>query len=231
MWNQADDLFELRPRDLVSGGRYWGLPRRSAQCRSYHGHLVEINSPSENYKIVALAQERNVNYVWIGLNDLASGQDFRWDGSNSRPSYTNWRSGEPNNLGGDEDCVRLDADSAAKWNDADCHVRWPFCCERVNVVVSAVHDVVSVVNVVVNVVNVTVGVVNVVVSAVHVVVSVVNVVVRVVNAVTVGVVNVVVSAVHDVVSVVNVVVSVVNVTVGVVNVVVFEMTLDGVMKG
>ncbi|KAK7456586.1 hypothetical protein BaRGS_00039312, partial [Batillaria attramentaria] len=92
-----------------------------AQCRSYHGHLVEINSPSENYKIVALAQERNVNYVWIGLNDLASGQDFRWDGSNSRPSYTNWRSGEPNNLGGDEDCVRLDADSAAKWNDADCH--------------------------------------------------------------------------------------------------------------
>ena len=56
----------------------------------------------------------------------------RWlwvDGS--RPTFTYWYSGEPNNVGGNEDCVHLRPRSSGfRWNDLACHqYSLPHVCE------------------------------------------------------------------------------------------------------
>jgi len=56
------------------------------------------------------------NEVWIGFNDLASEGSFEWS-DETASSFTNWNSGEPNNVGG-EDCGFLKSNGG--WNDANC---------------------------------------------------------------------------------------------------------------
>lgn len=69
---------------------------------------------------------------WIGANDRVAEGTYAWtDGSSA--TYTNWRSGEPNNAG-DEDCVHVDpqsdgGDTRGGWNDADCGLSDRFVCE------------------------------------------------------------------------------------------------------
>ncbi len=69
---------------------------------------------------------------WIGANDRVAEGTYAWtDGSSA--TYTNWRSGEPNNAG-DEDCVHVDPQSDGRdtrggWNDADCGLSDRFVCE------------------------------------------------------------------------------------------------------
>ena len=47
--------------------------------------------------------------------------------------YTNWNSGEPNDLGG-EDCATLygDGSAAGRWNDIDCGTHYNSVCEITN---------------------------------------------------------------------------------------------------
>ena len=56
-----------------------------------------------------------------GLHDKPSEGTFSWISDNSRITYDNWHSGEPNNNGGgkEEDCVRMSARNG-KWNDVIC---------------------------------------------------------------------------------------------------------------
>ena len=53
---------------------------------------------------------------WIGATDKDKEGHFEWV-SGATWSYTNWNSGEPNNIG-DEDCVELKKPDA--WNDIPC---------------------------------------------------------------------------------------------------------------
>ena len=54
---------------------------------------------------------------WIGLNDIDNENTFVWaDGSSS--TYRKWNSGEPNDSGGNEDCVHIFG--TEYWNDIPC---------------------------------------------------------------------------------------------------------------
>ena len=69
---------------------------------------------------------------WIGANDRTAEGTWAWTGGGAA-SYTNWRSGEPNDAGG-EDCVHVDPDSDGSdtrggWNDADCGLEDRYVCE------------------------------------------------------------------------------------------------------
>ena len=67
--------------------------------------------------------------VWIGLYKVASGLGANkfYTVNGEEASYTNWKQLEPNDFGGEEDCVELvymasyfTGDVGGKWNDNSC---------------------------------------------------------------------------------------------------------------
>jgi cysteine-rich repeat protein len=69
--------------------------------------------------------------VWVGANDLAMEGTFIWH--NGEPwTYVNgtapWASAEPNNNGGNEDCVEIMSDGL--FNDRPCIDVNRYACER-----------------------------------------------------------------------------------------------------
>lgn len=43
-------------------------------------------------------------------------------------TYTNWAFGQPDNLGGNEHCIRMDATGV--WSDAPCDLEYNFLCGK-----------------------------------------------------------------------------------------------------
>ena len=96
-------------------------------CRARGGDMAVPENSDMNEKIYQVLKSRNVGTVWIGVyrddNDkfiTVSGADI---------SYTNWFPGEPNNVGGNEDCAQLVnivywnanyGGGVGRWNDAPC---------------------------------------------------------------------------------------------------------------
>jgi len=69
--------------------------------------------------------------VWIDLSDLETEGLFRWgDGVFVSDGWTNWKNNEPNNAGGNEDCVHLWQPYGGLWNDEGCRKQYPALCER-----------------------------------------------------------------------------------------------------
>jgi hypothetical protein len=50
------------------------------------------------------------------------------NGSAQNGLFANWNDGEPNNSGGNEDCVEMMA-SSGLWNDQRCYVSRSYLCE------------------------------------------------------------------------------------------------------
>ncbi|KAL9968105.1 hypothetical protein ACROYT_G026436 [Oculina patagonica] len=94
-------------------------------CEALGSKLVVINSKAEQQ---ALAPKTSVKTYWIGLyRDPKDKSRWMWvDGS--RPGYTAWRTGEPNNWMGqgvEEDCTEM----YVTWNDLACKSVAPYICE------------------------------------------------------------------------------------------------------
>ncbi len=94
-------------------------------CEALGSKLVVINSQAEQQ---ALAPKTSVKTYWIGLyRDPKEKSRWMWvDGS--RPGFTAWRTGEPNNWMGqgvEEDCTEM----YVTWNDLACKSVAPYICE------------------------------------------------------------------------------------------------------
>jgi len=93
-------------------------------CQSNGAELVSIGDQEELDKIWGLMGGSKKNY-WIGLSDGGvEGQFTNPDGS----MFATWNEGEPNNHGGNEDCVAIGAGS--KWNDCPCDLTNFYICEN-----------------------------------------------------------------------------------------------------
>ena len=73
-------------------------------------HLVTVNDQAENQWLVATFGTNR----WIGFTDLGSEGTFHWI-SGEASGFTNWQSGQPDNVGG-EDSAHLTAGDG-QWND------------------------------------------------------------------------------------------------------------------
>ncbi len=85
-----------------------------------------IESASENKFIT----EAGLPMLWIGLTDKETEGTFLWVNGES-PTTTFWYTNEPNNAGGNEDCVGLltSGEKAGTWNDFPCSTELAFVCE------------------------------------------------------------------------------------------------------
>lgn len=111
---------------FFSKGLNWNAAKTA--CEALGSKLVVINSQAEN---LAVGDKTGGQGTLIGLHRNPKDKS-RWLGlDGSRPTYTPWASGEPNNYGGNEDCAHMRSKSSGyKWNDVACHLySLPHVCE------------------------------------------------------------------------------------------------------
>jgi lectin-like protein len=101
----------------------WNASR--AACAEWGGALVRIDSPEEE----ALLNQNTVGDTWIGLNDLETEGEMRWDGGGELGSFSHWAPQQPDDFDGTEDCVELLADGRG-YNDRPCSDLRAYLCER-----------------------------------------------------------------------------------------------------
>ncbi|MGH0178978.1 UNVERIFIED_CONTAM: hypothetical protein FKN15_000382 [Acipenser sinensis] len=90
-------------------------------CREYHTDLVSIKNAFENEEIVKKAQG---NSFWIGLFN----EPWKWSHQGDNYTFHSWSYGQPNNRGGDQNCVVIS--NTGEWTDYDCNDQYSFfCCE------------------------------------------------------------------------------------------------------
>lgn len=75
-------------------------------------------------------------HYWMSGNDLGKEGSFAWSSSGRAFLFTDWKTGEPNNVqypgGLDEDCVVLYyVDNVYKWYDVPCTHEYFFICEKI----------------------------------------------------------------------------------------------------
>ncbi|MFK7916177.1 MAG: DUF4347 domain-containing protein, partial [Pseudomonadales bacterium] len=115
---------------------FWSVAKTAAESTSLsgvNGQLVTIRSAMENEFVREIAANDVGNDIWIGATDAGVEGQWRWvddgseadlfwsgdeNGSNVSGAYHNFESGQPNDVGGNEDVVRLE-DATGKWLDAN----------------------------------------------------------------------------------------------------------------
>ena len=94
-------------------------------CISLGGDLLSILSQEEQDFIASLHTAGG--YAYGGGNDRTDEGTFSWiDGS--AWTYDYWRSGEPNDYGGNEDCMSIRVDG--EWNDVPCQNSYLYICKK-----------------------------------------------------------------------------------------------------
>jgi hypothetical protein len=117
---------------ISAAGISWSDANTDAEAMEYsgsQGHLVTISSADENIWLTENFGPDNLHLHWIGGFQPPGSiePDGGWKWVNGEPwGFNNWwPPAEPNNLGGNENCVKFDhglTTSGKSWNDADCEI-------------------------------------------------------------------------------------------------------------
>ncbi|EPQ11177.1 Pulmonary surfactant-associated protein D [Myotis brandtii] len=103
-------------------------PFQEAQqvCAQAGGQLPSPRSAAENKALQQLIEVENKGAAFLSMTDSKTEGKFIYPGGESLV-YSNWKPGEPNNKGGNEDCVEIFTNG--KWNDIPCEEKRLVICE------------------------------------------------------------------------------------------------------
>ena len=59
--------------------------------------------------------------IWIGCNDISHEGRFVWVHNNQPITFSNWKPGEPNNVGNEDCCMMGFPHGLGQWNDWRCN--------------------------------------------------------------------------------------------------------------
>ncbi|KAI1897999.1 hypothetical protein AGOR_G00089080 [Albula goreensis] len=122
VYGQRCFKFIQRSMTWIEGEKY---------CLSIGGNLASVHSKEEYLFLQHIIQRGHGGYpiVWIGGSNCVEVKTWLWsDGSNF--DYYNWNSGEPNNSGGHENCLQMNAGGEKAWNDLGCSSSMYIICSR-----------------------------------------------------------------------------------------------------
>lgn len=99
-------------------------------CEAFGATLTSIADKAENDLIRGGLDASSIGEAWIGLSDIAQEDQFEWE-DGSPLSFEPWKSGQPDDFDGMEDCVEIEADGS--WNDLPCdEIRPGYACRDPN---------------------------------------------------------------------------------------------------
>ncbi|KAL5012982.1 hypothetical protein ScPMuIL_011533 [Solemya velum] len=112
-------------------GAYRRVTGTTTTCYTFH----VAGKSWTDAEIFCRSQGLNVagTYGWYTIgNDMYHEQQFSWTDSGSPVpmTYSNWHQGQPNDVGGQQDCLLMEyPDADYEWGDVDCSTKHPFICE------------------------------------------------------------------------------------------------------
>jgi hypothetical protein len=95
-------------------------------CVGLNMHLAAVRNDASNDVVQGLVTGK---ISWLGATDLVAEGTFLWpDGS--ALAYDNFRSGVPNNGGGQgqEDCLAIEGNNGGSWDDRPCGDSFAYVC-------------------------------------------------------------------------------------------------------
>ncbi|XDV27731.1 hypothetical protein PO909_031221 [Leuciscus waleckii] len=110
----------------VSDGLKGTFEKAQKFCSDAGAKIVLPRSEDENKVLTSLQAALQSSYVYVGATDREKEGHFV-DMSGQPLTFTNWKTNEPNDHKGAEDCTVTD--KSGVWNDINCSSEWHVVCE------------------------------------------------------------------------------------------------------
>ncbi|XP_078600556.1 alpha-N-acetylgalactosamine-specific lectin-like [Branchiostoma floridae x Branchiostoma japonicum] len=105
----------------------------TAACGEDGGTLAMPRDAETNAFLISLyksVSDKKSNFLF-GLHDQRKEGSFEWVDGSALGTYSSWSRRQPDNHGGDEDCVYYRQSCGDKWNDDKCDLQSGFICQTV----------------------------------------------------------------------------------------------------
>nr|XP_016945093.1 CD209 antigen-like protein B [Drosophila suzukii] len=124
----------VRPQFEPIGSRFFYIDSKYAYnwntavstCREMGGYIASVKDQEELDAITAKLDNKR---YWLGINNRASKGNYLSEASGKKAQFLKWRSGEPNNMEGNERCVEL---VDGEMNDDMCFRNLHIICQSDN---------------------------------------------------------------------------------------------------